>query len=60
MPTAALGWPVRYDPAPVLGYMRHLRRRGDAETVDPAVERLLGRPATPLSVFIDRNLDRWS
>lgn len=60
MLTAALGRPVRYDPAPVLGYMRHLRRRGDAETVDPAVERLLGRPATPLSVFIDRNLDRWS
>lgn len=79
MLTAALGRPVRYDPAPVLGYLRHLRsrdlplaqvavqtilhaglRRGDAETVDPAVERLLGRPATPLSVFIDRNLDRWS
>lgn len=79
MLTAALGRPVRYQPASVPGYLRHLRRRGlplaqvavqtilhtglrrgDAETVDPAVERLLGRPATPLSAFIDRNLGRWS
>jgi uncharacterized protein YbjT (DUF2867 family) len=26
--TSALGRPIRYEPAPVLGYMRHLSRRG--------------------------------
>lgn len=76
--TAALGHPVRYQPATALGYVRHLRRRGlpvaqvavqtvlhvglrrgDAELVDPAVERLLGRPATPLKAFIERNADCW-
>ncbi len=34
-------------------------RRGDSETVDPTVERLLGRPATPLSAFVDDHLDAW-
>ncbi|MBV9204120.1 MAG: NmrA family NAD(P)-binding protein [Actinobacteria bacterium] len=79
MLTAALGHPVRYQPATTVGYIRHLRRRrlpmpqiavqtvlhlglrrGDAEMVDPNVERLLGRPATPLKTFIQRNLSCWS
>ena len=34
-------------------------RRGDAATVIPIVEQLLGRPATPLNAFITRNADSW-
>lgn len=35
-------------------------RRGDAETVDPTVEHLLGRPATSFETFIERNQERWT
>ena len=78
MLTTALQLPIRYEPATVTGYLRHLRRRGlpptqilvqtilhtglrrgDAATVIPTVEQLLGRPATPLGVFITRNADSW-
>lgn len=77
--TAALGHPIRYQPATALGYIRHLRRgglplsqvavqtilhlglrRGDAETADPTIERLLGRPATSLAAFIERNRSQWA
>lgn len=77
--TESLGRPIRYEPATVLGYMRHLRRRGlpvpqvavqtvlhvglrrgDARTVDPTVERLLGRPARTIETFIAENRDLWA
>lgn len=75
----ALGRPVRYEPASVLGYARHLRRRGlpasqllvqtvlhtglrrgQAEAVDPTVQRLLGRPARDLEEYVGDHLDRWT
>ena len=34
-------------------------RRGDAETVAPTTQQLLGRPATPLADFIATHTDRW-
>ena len=34
-------------------------RKGDSETVDPAVEAILGRPATALGAFIERNVQTW-
>ncbi len=76
--TDALGTVIQYQPASVLGYVRHLHRRGvpvpqiavqtilhlglrkgDSETVDPTIETLLGRPATDLSAFIERNVPAW-
>ncbi len=76
--TDALGTVIQYQPASVLGYVRHLRRhglpvpqiavqtilhlglrKGDSETVDPTIGSLLGRPATDLSAFIERNVPAW-
>lgn len=73
-----LGRPIRYEPASILGYLRHLGRqglpmpqrivqtvlhtglrRGDAETVDPTIERLLGRPARDLTTYIEDHAGRW-
>jgi len=77
--TAELGTPIRYEPATIVGYARHLRsrglptsavlvqtvlhaglRRGDAEEVDPTVERLLGRPARTLERYIADHVELWS
>lgn len=74
-----LGRSIRYEPASILGYVRHLGhrglpvpqrlvqtvlhaglRRGDAETVDPAIERLLGRRACDLAAYIADHRDLWT
>jgi uncharacterized protein YbjT (DUF2867 family) len=74
----ALGRAVRYEPASVLGYVRHLRRRalpwgqalvqavlhvglrfGQAETVDPTLETLLGRPGRTLGEYVHDHAGMW-
>ncbi|MBU4517733.1 MAG: NmrA family NAD(P)-binding protein [Proteobacteria bacterium] len=74
-----LGRTVRYEPATVGGYLRHLRsqhlplahalvqtvlhvglRRGQAETVDPTLERLLGRPGRTLAQYVADHPHLWS
>jgi uncharacterized protein YbjT (DUF2867 family) len=74
----ALGRPVRYQPASVLGYARHLRRRGlrwgqlavqillhaglrvgQAEAVDPTLERLLGRRGHTLAEYVRDHVAVW-
>lgn len=35
-------------------------RRGDAERVEPTIERLLGRPASALGDYVQRALSTWS
>lgn len=77
--SARLGRTINYEPATLLGYVRHLRRRrglpwmqvavqaflhhglsrGDAEHVDPALERLLGRPARSVQQYIERSAEIW-
>ncbi len=76
--TTALGRTIRYEPASVLGYARHLRRqglplaqvavqtvlhtglrRGDAETVDPTLPRLLGRPARTIEDYVRDHVATW-
>lgn len=76
--TAALGRPIRYEPASVLGYMRHLSRRGlprgaiavqtilhvllrfgQGATVDPTLERLLGRPGRSVREYIVEHAHLW-
>jgi uncharacterized protein YbjT (DUF2867 family) len=76
--SAALGRGIRYEPASVLGYARHLRRqelplaqvavqtvlhtglrRGDAETVDPTLPRLLGHPARTLESYVHDSAATW-
>lgn len=76
--TAVLGYPVRYEPASALGYLRHVRRRGvgwgqavvqailhvglrfgQAEAVDPTLERLLGRPGHTLRDYVEAHADVW-
>lgn len=42
-----------------LAVFAHARAGGEAE-VDPTLTRLLGRPATSLSEFVERNRDAWS
>ncbi len=78
MLSRALGRPIRYEPASVLGYARHLRRqglplaqlvvqtvlhtglrRGDAETVDPTLEQLLGRPGRTLENYVREHAATW-
>lgn len=78
MLTGQLGRQVTYQPASILGYLRHLRhhglpvaqrlvqtilhtglRRGDAETVDPTIEALLGRPARELTTYIADHHQLW-
>jgi uncharacterized protein YbjT (DUF2867 family) len=77
--TEALGRPIRYEPASVLGYVRHLSRRGlppaaiavqttlhfllrfgQGATVDPTLERLLGRPGRGVRDFIADNAQLWA
>lgn len=78
--TAALGRPIRYEAASLLGYVHHLRRRrhlpwmqiliqtilhrglrgGDAEAVDPTVEKVLGRPARSMRDYVDAASARWA
>lgn len=77
--TRTLGRPIRYEPAPALGYARHLRhqglplaqiavqtvlhtglRRGDAETVDPALPRLLGHPGRTLEQYVAEHATTWT
>lgn len=76
--TKELGRPVRYEPASILGYVRHLGRqglpmpqrlvqtvlhaglrRGDAETVDPTLERLLDRRPHTLAEYVRDHRDLW-
>lgn len=76
--TSALGRPIRYEPASVLGYVRHLRRRGasgravlvqtvlhlllrvgQGATVDPTLERLLGRPGRSVREYIRDHAHLW-
>lgn len=77
--TTALGRPIRYEPASVLGYMRHLSRRGQPRgaivvqtilhfllrfgqgaTVDPTLERLLGRPGRSLREYVADHAELWA
>jgi uncharacterized protein YbjT (DUF2867 family) len=76
--TSALGRSIRYEPASVLGYMRHLSRRGlprgailvqtilhyllrfgQGATVDPTLERLLGRPGRGLPEYVNDYKRLW-
>ncbi len=77
--TSELGRPIRYQPAKVLPYMRHLAgqglpktqvlvqtvlhaglRRGQAETVDPSLARLLRRPPLTLAQYVHDHRSTWS
>lgn len=74
----ALGRPIRYEPASILGYVRHLRRRGmpwaqvgvqavlhaglrfgQAERVDPTLERLLGRRPRTVRAYVQDHRAIW-
>jgi uncharacterized protein YbjT (DUF2867 family) len=74
-----LGRPIRYEPATVLGYLRHLGalglpvpqrvvqtvlhvglRRGDAESVDPTLGRLLGRRPRDLATYVVDHRATWT
>lgn len=76
--TSELAREIRYEPASVLGYVRHLRRRGlprmqvivqtvlhvglrfgQAETVDPTLDRLLGRRGRTLRDYVHDHRDLW-
>ncbi|PSL44605.1 uncharacterized protein YbjT (DUF2867 family) [Saccharothrix carnea] len=76
--TRELGRPIRYEPATVPGYLRHLRarglplaqrlvqtvlhtglRRGQADTVDPTLPRLLGHPARTLDQYVHDHRTTW-
>ncbi len=73
-----LGRPIRYEPASVPGYLRHLwraglpaghvvvqtilhvgLRHGQAETVDPTLERLLGHRPRDVERYIRDHPDLW-
>ena len=77
--TRELGRPIRYQPASVLGYIRHLKgqglpapqvlvqtilhtglRRGQAQTVDATLARLLGRPPRTLQEYVHDHRTTWS
>lgn len=77
--TRELGRPIRYQPAHILGYLRHLRgqgmpavqvlvqtvlhvglRRGQAQTVDPTLARLLGRRPRTLAQYVHDHRSTWS
>ncbi|HVV51090.1 MAG TPA: NmrA family NAD(P)-binding protein [Polyangia bacterium] len=77
--TEALGRPIRYEPASLLGYIRHLSRRGEPRgailvqtilhfllrlgqgaTVDPTLERLLGRPGRSIREFVFEHAGLWA
>ena len=74
----ALGRPIRYEPASILGYVRHLRGRGmpwaqvgvqavlhaglrfgQAERVDPTLERLLGRRPRTVREYVQDHRATW-
>ncbi len=76
--TRELGRPIRYQPASVLAYLRHLKgqglpasqvlvqtilhtglRRGQAQRVDPALARLLGRPPRTLQQYVHDHRTTW-
>ncbi len=76
--SAAVGRPIRYEPASVLGYARHLARRGlprgailvqtvlhvllrfgQGATVDPTLEKLLGRPGGTVREYIADRAQLW-
>ena len=76
--SVTLGRTISYQPATVLGYARHLRRRrlpmaqvavqtvlhtglrrGDAEAVDPTLQRLLGRPGRTLEDYVREHAASW-
>ena len=76
--SAALGRAIRYEPASVLGYVRHLHRRGmpwaqvgvqmvlhaglrfgQAERVDPTLERLLGRRPRTVRDYVRDHRSTW-
>ena len=73
-----LGQTITYQPAPVLAYLRHLRRhglpltqaivqtvlhtglrRGQAETVDPTLARLLDRPPRTIEQYVAEHRGAW-
>lgn len=75
----ALGRPIRYVPASIIGSLRHLRRQGQgfgqaavitllhagirfgqAEKVDPTLERLLGRPGRTIADYVQDHLPLWA
>jgi uncharacterized protein YbjT (DUF2867 family) len=77
--TTALGRPIRYESASVLGYALHLSGRGlprgailvqttlhfllrfgQGGTVDPTLERLLGRPGRGVREYIAENAQLWA
>ncbi|WP_433934905.1 NmrA family NAD(P)-binding protein [Sorangium cellulosum] len=77
--TETLGRAIRYEPATLVGYARHLRRRGlplaqiavqtvlhaglrlgQAEGVDPTLERLLGRPGRTLRAYVRDHAALWA
>lgn len=74
-----LGRPIRYEPASVPAYLRHLRRRGlgwgqalvqttlhlllrlgQSKTVDPTLERLLGRRPRTLRTYVREHAAVWA
>ena len=76
--TQLLGRPIRYQPASIVGYVRHLRARdmtwaqagvqtvlhvglrfGQAERVDPTLERLLHRPSRTVRSYIEDHRMLW-
>lgn len=77
--TRHLGRTIRYEPATVAGYVRHLRRqrglrclqvtvqtllhvglrRGDAATVEPDSEQLLGRRPRTIEEFVRDHVELW-
>lgn len=76
--TDALGRTIRYTPAPVLSYARHLRgrglpvaqvavqtvlhvglRKGDAQAVDPTLQRLLGHSSGTIEEYVLAHASLW-
>ncbi|HEY5955047.1 MAG TPA: hypothetical protein VIV60_00790 [Polyangiaceae bacterium] len=77
--TAALGRTIRYEPASVLGYARHLSQQrlsvgaifvqtnlhvllrvGQRATIDPTLERLLGRTGRGIREYITDHAALWA
>jgi len=77
--TRALGRTIRYQPASVLGYMRHLSRRGvprgavivqtilhfllrfdQGATMDPTLERILGRSGRTVRQYVEDHAAVWA
>jgi uncharacterized protein YbjT (DUF2867 family) len=76
--SAALGRPIRYEAASLVGYARHLAsrglpwkqiliqeilhaglRRGDAATVDPTTERVLGQRPHTVAEYVREHAATW-